>query len=382
MAPPTAPPVAPTCPWADAQKEESKLALNLSIGALVGEGTSGKVSQLLGSIDGGRYVVKQVSLKRVETGDCVVLADLVHEVRLHRLCSAGCSSIVRYIFAHASEDSLVVTMEACDLVLWDALTPPGGAWNLPAAAAYTGELQPDPVGLHTRLLHLSLQLCQAVRHCHALRVLHRDLNPWNVFLARCPGQLPSWNLRVGDFGLAAQLPENVKEFEGLRAEGCTALDESALGSLYSAPELGKRYGLPADAFSMGMTLLALWLAGACKGGADELVGVTEAAKAEAEVAGSGPLAALWWVAPSSSTGGGAAKESPAGRLILSLLHPDPAARASAQRACEVFGGLSGASPVESFAPDSGDDRPTTNVRSSKCCRAFSWGKSTSKGGTL
>jgi serine/threonine protein kinase len=72
---------------------------------------------------------------------------------------------------------------------------------------------------------------------------------------------------------------------GMSLHGMTAtaqegppLDESALGSIFSAPELGSEsgYGPPVDVYSLGLVLVAVW-AGAAD--ADALVDAVEKARA-------------------------------------------------------------------------------------------------------
>mmetsp|Transcript_106890 Transcript_106890/g.189974 ORF Transcript_106890/g.189974 Transcript_106890/m.189974 type:complete len:362 (-) Transcript_106890:49-1134(-) len=268
------------------------LQLQLELGEPLGEGTSGVVSPVLAALDGGRYVVKRLKSSGPDSD-----AALAHEIRLHKLCSANCSAVVRYAFACQSSEESVVLMEACDIILWDALT--GSAPWKPSSADWQA---------------WTVELCLALKHCHSLRVLHRDVNPWNVFLvvetASADGSVAS--LRLGDFGLAAQLGDDEAELAGIEAGGgAVALDESALTSLYSAPELGERYSFPADVFSLGMTLLALWTAADC--GCDEgcVIDAVEVAKNSAE------LPKLSKAAPSWQS------------LIASMIAKNPSARPSA-----------------------------------------------------
>jgi len=239
------------------------LQLQLELGETLGEGTSGVVAPLLASLDSGRYVVKRLKASGPESE-----ASLAHEIRLHRLCSASCASIVRYAFACQSRDETIVIMEACDSILWDALT--GSApWKTSLAERHAW----------------TLQLCSAVMHCHSLRVLHRDINPWNILLSAGTGADGSAaSVRLGDFGLAAQLSEDMTDLTGIEAGGgAVALDESALTSLYSAPELGQRYGFPADVFSLGMTVLALWASADCSCNESSVIETVEAAKQASEL---------------------------------------------------------------------------------------------------
>lgn len=258
------PPQLPGEPERSVAPDAGALQLQLQLGAVLGEGTSGIVSPVK-ALDGGRYVAKQS-----KTSGPAAMASLANEIRLHRICSESCTDVVRYIFASQSGEEAVVLMEACDTILWEALTG-GPDWVALAGAT--------PAVADRRAW--TLQLCRAVQHCHQHRVLHRDINPWNVFLVRGRFGPQGAAVRLGDFGLAAQLPEGVVGLSGVEEQhGASALDESALGSLYSAPELGgASYGLAADVFSLGMTLLALWVSADCDCNEDGVVQATEDAKA-------------------------------------------------------------------------------------------------------
>ena len=156
--------------------------------------------------------------------------------------------------------------KACDCTLWDALVS--------AEPWVTQSLTPiEPL----QRQRWSIQLASAVAHCHHLHVLHRvkQLEMELLFIARISilgtcfsyrSRLPSlqslrhedskvlkglkglskgrvrhglWHLRLADFGSAVQIQGHL---EGLEARGAAPLDDSALNSLYSAPELGVCYG--------------------------------------------------------------------------------------------------------------------------------------------
>lgn len=291
---------------------EGMLHLQLPLGKVAGEGTSGTVSPVNDAIDGGRYVVKRSKALGPEAK-----ANLESEIRIHKRLSVDCPDIVRYVFASQTTEEIVVLMEACDTVLWEALTR-GDGW----AALTSGP--PDQRDRQA----WALQLSHAVQHCHSLCVLHRDINPWNVFLVR--GGDGAAAARLGDFGLAVQLPEDGSETQlsGTSAQaGAVALDESALGSLYSAPELGgDSYGFPADVFSLGMTLLALWASADCDCNEDALIEVTEGVKQAAGQAAAPELPALAAAAPGHR------------RLLCTMVAGAPEARPGARAAHAALAG--------------------------------------------
>jgi serine/threonine protein kinase len=86
------------------------------------------------------------------------------------------------------------------------------------------------------------QLLQALAHCHARGVLHRDVAPKNVLLTR------GGDVKLADFGLA--------RVDG--AAPATSLSEYVVTRWYRAPELllgAERYGGGVDVWSAGVLLL-------------------------------------------------------------------------------------------------------------------------------
>ena len=82
--------------------------------------------------------------------------------------------------------------------------------------------------------------------------------------------------KIGDFGLSVKV-EALNPLVGMHAPGCCKLDVSAIGSLYSAPELGSDggYDSSVDVFSLGMILFAIFAN--CRD-IEELVSAVEAMK--------------------------------------------------------------------------------------------------------
>ena len=59
------------------------------------------------------------------------------------------------------------------------------------------------------VLHIAVQICQALEHAHAQSIIHRDLKPSNVWLTR------DGTAKLGDFGLAVALDRSRLTVEGM-----------------------------------------------------------------------------------------------------------------------------------------------------------------------
>ena len=86
------------------------------------------------------------------------------------------------------------------------------------------------------------QICDALAHMHARRILHRDLKPANVFLTL------NGTVKVGDLGLGRMMSEHTFEAH------------SKVGTpLYMSPEVlrGDGYDWKSDVWSLGCVLYEL-----------------------------------------------------------------------------------------------------------------------------
>lgn len=105
-----------------------------------------------------------------------------------------------------------------------------------------------PRGAQTQV---AVALIKTVVFLHRRAVLYRDLKPENIMV-----DTKRWEMRLVDFGSAVILPTPCSTVVGV------------VGSHgYMAPEVaeGRAYGLSADVYSLGMTLLRLWLGiGPCR----------------------------------------------------------------------------------------------------------------------
>ncbi|MCC7535805.1 MAG: serine/threonine protein kinase, partial [Deltaproteobacteria bacterium] len=216
-------------------------------------------------------------------------------------------------------------------------------WTLTEAVGH-GPLAPS------MLLDVLAQLCHGLDAAHRAGVVHRDLKPDNVFLARPRGASPDAALRVKllDFGIARC------------AEGSqTGRNSQVLGSpRWMAPEqlvVGARLGPEADVWAFALLVFfcwtgrSYWLAGQ--------VGASNVAALLLEIHG-GPVEA-----PSSraaTLGAAAAWPRALDRWFLRCVARDPAARFASiddafddlRRALGPLGDASadgGAAPTEELA---------------------------------
>jgi NIMA (never in mitosis gene a)-related kinase len=93
-----------------------------------------------------------------------------------------------------------------------------------------------------RILDYFVQICLALKYLHDRKIMHRDLKPQNVFLAK--GNI----IKLGDFGISKTL------------EHTADLAVSAVGTpVYCSPEIcmGRGYNMKSDIWSLGCILYEL-----------------------------------------------------------------------------------------------------------------------------
>jgi serine/threonine protein kinase/class 3 adenylate cyclase len=93
------------------------------------------------------------------------------------------------------------------------------------------------------VLRIGTELCRALEHAHAHNVVHRDVKPGNVWIAR------DGSVKLGDFGLAVSTERTRLTHEGMMV-GTAA---------YMAPEqaLGRAPDARSDLYALGATLYEL-----------------------------------------------------------------------------------------------------------------------------
>eukprot|EP00834_Sanchytrium_tribonematis_P005323 NODE_315_length_9989_cov_0.656825.p1 type:complete len:1431 gc:universal NODE_315_length_9989_cov_0.656825:4769-9061(+) len=147
-------------------------------------------------------------------------------------------------FEDNKKEILFIQMEFCD--------------NLSLRDAIDKNMNPDD---SWRILQ---QITEALNHIHSLGIIHRDLNPRNIFIDK------NGNCKLGDFGLStfvtAQVQQNIKSNnsgEYLKSHSKSKSMSHGVGTrLYIAPETMTKskksnYTAKVDMYSLGIILFEL-----------------------------------------------------------------------------------------------------------------------------
>lgn len=186
----------------------------------IGAGGFGQVWRAcpIGAPDGPEVAIK---LLRVDTSQALATRLRVEAIAMKMASHAHVVSMLSLI---EDGDRLGIVMELCRGSLATWLREYG---SLPPRA----------------LVDLGRQVCAALGAAHDADILHHDIKPSNVLVAR------DGTLKLGDFGLASML----------RTSNTTGDTSSVWGSLpFVSPErrFGRRGDRRSDIYSMGATLLA------------------------------------------------------------------------------------------------------------------------------
>lgn len=189
----------------------------------IGQGAFGKaylVEKVGAAGDVSHFVLKKIGLKDAKPGQ----QDMAYrEAMLLRQISKGFPYIVRFqeVFLAQKGSHLCLVMEFAS----------GG--DLRHALEAREGIRPS----EEEALEWVAMMCLALRHCHALGALHRDVKPENCFFASHGGRL-----LLGDFGIAVSLDERT------HAETCIGTP------YYLSPEVmsGENYGPTSDMWALGV----------------------------------------------------------------------------------------------------------------------------------
>ncbi|UYO96913.1 serine/threonine protein kinase [Microbacterium sp. M28] len=150
-----------------------------------------------------------------------------------------------------TEKALLASMNHPSLVtLYDAQLEPGRPQYLvmefvdgPTLAARMAEGPLPP----RQLAHLMQNLAEGLAAAHAAGIIHRDVKPSNVLLARTGDAAVPWTAKLADFGIACSIDRSPMTSPGI-----------VLGTLaYMAPEQLRDAdpGTAVDIFSLGLVVL-------------------------------------------------------------------------------------------------------------------------------
>ncbi|KAH8095503.1 serine/threonine kinase [Aureococcus anophagefferens] len=193
------------------------------------------VLKVLGSGSFGRAMLcrdrrsgEEVVVKEIKCEDAKALAEAKSEADL--MAQHEHSNICRYVASFADEPSrkFYLVMEYADG------GDLAGAINRRRSA---GRYWPEADAMSIFVMCLV-----AVRHCHAKRIVHRDIKAANVFLTK------AGVVKLGDFGVSKRLRGR---------EGATVLAQTQVGTpYYLSPEIfeGQAYGFKSDVWSLGVLL--------------------------------------------------------------------------------------------------------------------------------
>jgi serine/threonine protein kinase len=191
---------------------------------LLGEGGFGKVYKVYHKIDSRLYAIKKIFLKSQETCQPVL-----QEIRI--LSRLDHPHVIRYystwMDVHPQALAIYIQMELCQMNLAQYLENRNyqGTFDRLQAWKLLGEI------------------LQGVRYIHQCQIIHRDLNPHNIFLTY------DYHVKIGDFGLSA-LQKSSKAILSTTSDG---------HALYTAPEIirHRECSLASDIYSLGLIIVEL-----------------------------------------------------------------------------------------------------------------------------
>lgn len=193
----------------------------------LGRGTFGVVFLVARTATGECFVMKEVSLRGMPSGE---IRNTKNEVRvLQRLHHDHVISYVDSFVVEGRDPKLCIIME------WAS----GGD----LAGLISRRKKMGARFSEAELLSMLHQMCLGLAYCHHdLKLLHRDLKPANIFLSA------AGSIKIGDFGISKVLPIS------------NALAQTQCGSpLYMSPEMvkGEPYSQAADSWAIGCILYEL-----------------------------------------------------------------------------------------------------------------------------
>ena len=168
----------------------------------LGKGGFGSVFKSYNKLDQKLYAVKKIPIKNLKEEKSNFY---LNEARF--LSSLNHKNVVRYYttwIEFYKEDNkiypiLYIQMELCSFSLNDYLENRN----------YSGYLKEnkDP-----NIKSIFLQICKGIKYIHEQNIIHRDLNPKNIFLIY---ENNKFQIKIGDFGLSKLSENNENKYENI-----------------------------------------------------------------------------------------------------------------------------------------------------------------------
>lgn len=210
---------------------------------VIGRGSFGTVYEIRRDVHGRieHSALKVISIPHNEDEVDYLRSTGTTEVDISKTLQQQVSDIAREynIMAEMRENPCVVRCEDYE----EKMHPDKLGWDVYIKMELLTPLMKalDQVRTEEQIIRLGTDLCTALKGCHERDVIHRDIKPQNVFLAK------NGRFKLGDFGIAKVMDHATHATVGIGTYS------------FMAPEVAtnKQYGKTADIYSLG--LLLYWL---------------------------------------------------------------------------------------------------------------------------
>jgi len=189
----------------------------------LGEGGFGSVEKIKDKKDNQIYALKKIKKSKVKVE--------VFKNEVNILSKFNSDKIVKYYSSFSDKDYFYIKMEYC---------------NCSNLSDFISNKKQESNNLidENILCKIIYNICLSVQEIHSKEIIHRDLNPNNIFMYE------DYNIKIGDFGISKHC-DNTKTNVGTQ--------------YYKAPEilLGKVYNNKVDIWALGCILYELFTLEKC-----------------------------------------------------------------------------------------------------------------------